>query len=249
MYQITPYSQKDPRWAGNKLGSCATTIGKDGCKVTCYAMFDGRSPEFINLTLSSNNGYHQGCLTVDELDCKILGLEYHGKSSSQPDYPCIAETDRFKPAQHFFVVREDGMILDPLDLNPGWKPNPYHIVSYRLIKPKQKTEEPVDDREEEKQANRKEEILEALKGVIGWKDRITAKERDAAIDWIKAKSVCTEAYDTLQTENAQLRETRKGQEKTITEQALKIKTLQDEIAKGNKTGFIQSLLDFINSNK
>lgn len=152
---MKPYSQRNPRWSKQKLGTCNTTLGASGCKISCYCMiYDGKikdpkgnmvecHPGILDWLATVNKLYVSGCLTVDETFCKFLGLKFNGRTTNPPKYPCIAETDHYKKKygikQHFFVWFPDGMILDPLDGNilnkwtPKKKPNPYHIVSYRLI--------------------------------------------------------------------------------------------------------------------
>ena len=129
------YSQKDERWAREQLGTCkGETIGKSGCKITCLASFCGKTPSEVNKIIP----YVSGCLTNDETAAKALGLAFLGKSSVKPDFDCVAETDHYKRRgvpQHFFILLTDGRCVDPLDLNPAPKKNPYKIVSYRLFKP------------------------------------------------------------------------------------------------------------------
>jgi len=133
------YSQKDPRWAGEKLGACKDTLAQSGCKITCYAMFLERNPSKINQDLKSKGGYVQGCLTVDATCAKILGLKFDGRTTSPPKHICIAETDHYKKygvPQHFFVYNPTTKLrVDPLDLKPEWEKNDYRIVSYRLFHP------------------------------------------------------------------------------------------------------------------
>ena len=129
-------SQKDPKWAKQKLGACNDTIAQSGCKITSFGMLAGITPDVVNKTIT----YTNGCLTIDEKNAKELGLEYLGRTTVKPNYICIAETDHWKKVgvpQHFFIVRPDGMIADPLDYPCNWKKNPYKIVSYRLIKEKE----------------------------------------------------------------------------------------------------------------
>jgi hypothetical protein len=73
------FSQVDPLWKNDKLGSCSDTIGKSGCKVVCYSMIADKTPQEINKILKEKNGYTNGCLTEDKKCCEILGLEYNGK--------------------------------------------------------------------------------------------------------------------------------------------------------------------------
>ncbi len=64
---VEPYSQNDPRWKNNKLGTSSTTIGWNGCLITCCAMvmkFYGADidPATLNAYLTNNNGYDKGNL-------------------------------------------------------------------------------------------------------------------------------------------------------------------------------------------
>lgn len=129
------YSQVDPLWENDKLGTCGgETIGKSGCKITCYGMLCEKTPAEVNKKIT----YTSGCLTVDSVNSKELGLIYRGVVYKKPEVTCIAETDHYKSKgvpQHFFVIRKDGMIVDPLDYPCYWKSNKYNVVSYRLIYP------------------------------------------------------------------------------------------------------------------
>lgn len=65
---ITPLSQRDPRWAGQRLGTVdGTTIGGFGCLVTCMSMlatYYGHTitPDVMDNWLTDNQGYVQGNL-------------------------------------------------------------------------------------------------------------------------------------------------------------------------------------------
>ena len=132
---MTYYSQKDLKWASERLGTCPNeTIGKSGCKIACLASFCGKTPREVNKIIP----YVSGCLTEDVSAAKALGLPFLGRSTVKPDFDCIAETDHFKSRgvlQHFFILLSDGRCIDPLDAIPVPKKNPYKIVSYRLFKP------------------------------------------------------------------------------------------------------------------
>lgn len=132
------YSQKNSRWANQKLGTCQDTFAQSSCLVTCLAMFAEKTPLEVNQLLLQNGGYKNGCLVISEKAANILNLEYQGKSWARPSNDCIAETHFYLPQgipQHFFIYLSDGKIIDPLDNQPQPKTNPYNIASYRLFKP------------------------------------------------------------------------------------------------------------------
>ena len=143
------YSQKNPRWGSQQLGTCATSIAGAGCFITSLAnlsrteLTDPKGvvreahPGIVDWVATTRGLYANGCLVRSKQFAEMLGLEYNGKSKHRPDYPCIAETDHYKNKgfrQHFFVIFPNGNIIDPLDKMPEEKPNPYHIVNYRLFK-------------------------------------------------------------------------------------------------------------------
>ena len=145
------YSQKNPAWKNQKLGTCGDTIGQSGCKITCYAMLISEDIENPNGGISDSNPsiidwiateerlYSSGCLTSDGIFAERFGIEYEGKSNTAPDYPCIAETNHYAYLgikQHFYIIYPDGQIVDPLDISPYKRDNKYNVVSYRLMKPK-----------------------------------------------------------------------------------------------------------------
>ncbi|HEX2270065.1 MAG TPA: hypothetical protein VHH35_11045 [Pyrinomonadaceae bacterium] len=61
------FSQRDPRWSGDQLGTCpGTTIGSAGCAITAIAMSGARSvtnfnPASLNTYLRNNGGYSSVC--------------------------------------------------------------------------------------------------------------------------------------------------------------------------------------------
>ncbi len=148
--------QSDPRWKSIKLGTCPTdTIGSSGCFITCLSIMAGNTPIEVNSLLTVQGGYvngvsgsgarrspQEGCCLLDTgRAVQLLGLEYAGKVTSNPVFPCIVETDNFKSSgvpQHFFVMDAPGhTFCDPLDGKA--KTNAYKIISYRLFKPKAPT--------------------------------------------------------------------------------------------------------------
>ena len=66
---VTCFSQRDPRWQAEKLGTGAQTIGQAGCLLTAMAslLVDfgvPTDPHRLNRWLMSHGGYHDGNLFV-----------------------------------------------------------------------------------------------------------------------------------------------------------------------------------------
>jgi hypothetical protein len=131
-------SQKDSRWSRKKLGTCAgETISRSGCVITSLAILADTTPDKVNELLIANQGYADGCIVRWNVAAKLLDLPYNSATNLVKEYPVIGETHHFKSKgvpQHFFVVLEDGRILDPLDKTGSPpKENPYEIASYRNV--------------------------------------------------------------------------------------------------------------------
>lgn len=131
------YSQKDPRWAGNKYYG-NFSFSNYGCFVTSLAMLDGREPPEVARIIREAGGFASGGLLISDIAAKALGLEYSGRTTTPQSEVCIAETDHYRNQgypQHFFVWLGGGMIHDPL-LSQGNTVNNYRITSWRLFRPK-----------------------------------------------------------------------------------------------------------------
>ena len=67
------YSQRDPRWASQRLGTCnGTTIGGYGCYISSMAMVGshfghGETPADLDNIFTDRNLYVGGCLCVDNM--------------------------------------------------------------------------------------------------------------------------------------------------------------------------------------
>ena len=98
-------------------------------------MLSDRDPSITNAILTASDCINSQGMMISECAAKSLGLGYAGKTTSPPNFPCIAETDFYKNKgypQHFFVYLPNGEIHDPL-LSYGPTVNNYPIVSYRLF--------------------------------------------------------------------------------------------------------------------
>jgi hypothetical protein len=143
------FSQRDPRWANNRLGTCSTTIGKQGCAVASVAMSGARSvynfnPATLNTYLTNNGGYQSGCSIVWSVAAKIdgsAGFTYIGtgsvssasnlKSVISQNRFAVAKSYRFYPTSDHWVIiigyynqgyyLSDFVYLDPWDLTATFR--------------------------------------------------------------------------------------------------------------------------------
>ena len=140
---MTPYSQNDPRWSHHLMGeSLIDTIGRVGCAVTCYAMMADVTPDVTNQKLIAGRGYANLDLVEWSTDATIMDLAYDEENNTV-SYPSIAWTDHYKSQgypTHYFVVLDGHTIIDPLDGRT--KENPYNILGYQHVHPKQTTNTP-----------------------------------------------------------------------------------------------------------
>ena len=212
------YSQKDPKWKSEQLGMCKNeTIGSAGCKITCYAMLCGKTPLEVNQSIT----YSNGCLTNDSKNSEELGLKNVGKVTENPKVLCIAETNYYKSSgysQHFFILREDGMIADPLDYPCFWKENKYKnaIVSYRVIS----SIEPIINDDAMNKDFVQEVALSCGKSKDFFGDNINEKEQEDAAKRLK------EYREELETDVKEAENTATAQNSFILELQNKVKQLE-----------------------
>jgi hypothetical protein len=108
------YSQCDPAWGSDNLGTCSSTMCGYGCAVTSSAMLSAyyggtRDPGEFNQCLINNNGYAQGCYIIWANSCLPSGLTYDGMSGTidselAAGRPVIAEVTNNSMPMHFVVV-------------------------------------------------------------------------------------------------------------------------------------------------
>lgn len=121
------FSQRDPRWSGDRLGDCALTIGSDGCAIAATAMALTAlgvdvDPGRLNQFLEENEGYEGGCIlrwwVAADFDGPggatwvhdgVLGSPEAIKAGLDQGKKVIAESQRFAPGQHFaYIAGYDG---------------------------------------------------------------------------------------------------------------------------------------------
>ena len=121
-------SQNDPRWKYTILGTSRSTIGQEGCAITCVAMLAGTTPDQVNAKMP----FIEGNLLVWNTVASQWGLETHNPimDSSPAFYPTIAHV-KLSGYDHYVVVDADGTQYDPWD--GTIQKNKYQIIDYRNI--------------------------------------------------------------------------------------------------------------------
>lgn len=180
------YSQRDPKWASVKLGFGSTTIGSHGCKLTSFAILDGRTPLELN-TLFKEKGAFSGDLLIDEKCAVALGWTLLPRTTTNPSTtPCIAEVD-MSPSpgkQMHFVVWQDGGIIDPWDGSTR-SHDRYPEVSFRnFVIPK------AED-------SMKKEFVKAIEELVrkDYGDNLNEKEQEDAAKRLEEKKEVIKAQD------------------------------------------------------
>lgn len=137
------FEQRDWDWGQDKLGTCNTTMAKEGCATTAKAFAFSTiepyyiSPGYMNSCLTSQGGYAGGCLIPQNNDnnisnkCAPLGVFWEGyypKDKKTPDrinqslkdgIPVIVKAAQYG-AKHYYTIvgkRADNKwnVFDPLD--------------------------------------------------------------------------------------------------------------------------------------
>lgn len=109
------YSQRDPQWAGQRLGTCdGVTIGSDGCYIAAYANIASHFGKDVTPAslddICTNRFYVNGCLCTDDLLQKV--------------YPDIVYQGTFhfedRPADFSVLVNtfQDEYVIE-IDANPA----------------------------------------------------------------------------------------------------------------------------------
>lgn len=145
---MTPYSQKDPRWASHFLGNSRLTIKAAGCVITSLGMMVNKNPDEINTILRNGKAFPagnprnsaEGAIVIWQPAARLLDLDYDPSSTRPVKTPCLALTDHYAKTgypTHFFIYLGNNRIIDPLDGQE--KNNPYRIIGYRNLSPKENT--------------------------------------------------------------------------------------------------------------
>ena len=155
-------SQRDDRWANQKLGfSVNTTIGQAGCVITAIAMKFGTTPDVVNEALKAlprdakgNGGYFDANLVVwKKLEEALPGVQFvniydhYDNDIVLKSLPCIVEVDGtpIGAPMHWVLFIGNQKILDPWDgverSTATYKPKSFVVLGgeyKKLNKPEEK---------------------------------------------------------------------------------------------------------------
>jgi hypothetical protein len=131
--------QYDWRWRNLRIDHTNLTIANFGCYLLCLSMLTNRDPRDVNKLFTDHGGYNNVGLIENDIAYKLVGMTYLGKVDVNPIQLCIGTTNYYAnkvqpDARHFFVMKPDQTIVDPLTGKAG--PNKYvnRMVSYRLFR-------------------------------------------------------------------------------------------------------------------
>lgn len=141
------WSQRDPMYAEKYLGTGKQKFKDVACLLVSLSNLTKVPPLELNDMFTTTGVYSNGNMIDCAKAASRLWYTYK-KQSNNPKIRCIAETDAYKSKgvpQHFFMLKPDKSIIDPLDNPPNFKKNPYHIVSYRIFEKLPKLDEPKNE--------------------------------------------------------------------------------------------------------
>ena len=126
---MTIFKQRD---YPQQLGTCNTTIAREGCAIACCGILADKSPDYVN----NLGAYVNGCLADWPRLALSLDLDYNSRRDIPVKYPCIAEVV-LSGFQHFIVLVNENTQIDPWTGQEGELK--YQILSYRNLSPKGET--------------------------------------------------------------------------------------------------------------
>ena len=126
---MTKLSQRDPKWANEKLGTSNTSVGNFGCTITALTMLAGLdSVSDTNSRLKGVNGFSNGNLLIwSKIESAIPWLKFKWRGYSYENDPvktaisqaggCLVEVNGapIGGSKHWVLYIGDGKMIDPWD--------------------------------------------------------------------------------------------------------------------------------------
>jgi hypothetical protein len=135
------YSQKNPLWGNLKMPNGPDTYKQSACLLSCLATFIQKTPLEVGTAnadmFNSKSEINSVPMLLGRYGMTIEAVDVVG--GTQPNKLCIARTsyyaDKHIPT-HFYLAYPDNTCLDPNDMFPVRKPNPYINTTnqFRFIK-------------------------------------------------------------------------------------------------------------------
>jgi hypothetical protein len=138
---IAPLRQGNGAWGKQLLGySERSTIGSEGCTITCLAMLLGTTPDVVNERLRAVSGFEAQRVVWDRIGDAFPGVTARHVpsldiSEVETCVPCLVEVDGapIGAVRHWVVYLGNGRILDPWFGAEGslsrYRPLSYSVVS------------------------------------------------------------------------------------------------------------------------
>lgn len=120
------WSQRDPKWAGDRLGSCQWTLGQKGCLVDAMAMGltdaldEEIQPGFLNAELIRVGGYVNGCDLVFNRITKLYPIVKFIELKKFPKVPAPAKDIAGWVKRGDIVVALIDMDVKDADVDQHW---------------------------------------------------------------------------------------------------------------------------------
>lgn len=149
---VPSYAQRDPAWAGDRLGKSHETIGSAGCTMCCVSMLLSyygykADPKTLNDYLSAHEGYTGSGLLVWEKCVDFAGGGVQVAYIGEPDYaqidrrllkgePSIVKIVTPRGVPHWVLVvgkhDREYTVMDPLNGPAAWPLSRYGQYMYAL---------------------------------------------------------------------------------------------------------------------
>lgn len=153
--QITYYFQKDPRWREDIIGTSNSTIGKEGCVITCVSIavsdLENKTvtPQDFNQMMTRINGYEDASLLWYKISEAIPSLGYRSEREFSRDtveddlkgsrLPIVKVKRYGIVGTHWVIIvgAQNGQFLVSDPLNEDNQPIPLskygRVYAYRVI--------------------------------------------------------------------------------------------------------------------
>lgn len=135
---MTPYSQKDKKYASLLIGDTKLTIRNYGCLVVSLSSFIDTPPDKVLKILNQSHAFNGEGMVLHDTAAKVLKLIYRGFSIT-PSYPSIGCTSHYAKdgfLQHFCLCIDKDNYMNPLTgkvEKGGYKFQSWRLYAKRIL--------------------------------------------------------------------------------------------------------------------